>query len=85
MNEKSWLDKYNEANEWHQKCLLMALYHMAMRNNMCNTWTMRDTAEYFSVSIGLVSENIKLSNAIDEDIRLTKCKTRQAALNLIKR
>lgn len=63
----------------------MTLYHQTMRMNFANNWKLSDTAEYFNVSIGLVSENIKLSNAIDEDIRLTKCKTRQQALNLIKK
>jgi hypothetical protein len=85
MTQKSWLDKYNEANEWHDKCLIMTLYHQTMRLQMANCWSMKDTAEYFGVSIGLVSENIKLSNAIDEDVRLTKCKTRQQALNMIKK
>lgn len=83
MNE-SWLDKYNASKTWHEKCVLMALYHLTMRNQMHNCWTITDTAEYFSVSRGLVSENIKLANNIDSDSSLTKCKTRQNALDRIK-
>lgn len=83
MNE-SWLDRYNAAPDWHTKCLLMALYHQTKRVQLVSYWTITDTAEYFGVSRGLVSENIKLSNAIDEDISITKCKTRQAALDLIR-
>ncbi len=80
----SFLDRYNNSTTWHEKCTIMALYHLTMRNNMHNCWTMKDTAEYFSVSLGLVSENIKLSNAIDEDNSLTKLLTRQKALDKIK-
>lgn len=80
----SYLERYNNSTEWHEKCLIMSLYHLTMRSNMHNCWTITDTAEYFNCSRGLVSENIKLSNAIDEDITITKCLTRQAALNRIR-
>lgn len=81
---KSYLERYNESETWHEKCLIMSLYHSSMRISFASNWTITDTAEYFSVSRGLVSENIKLSNAIDEDIGITKCLTRQAALDLIR-
>lgn len=61
----------------------MGLYHTAQLNLNCGNWTVKDTASYFDVSNGLVSENLKLHRSIDEDIRLTKY-TREYALRLIR-
>lgn len=81
----TWLDRYNSSETWHEKCLIMALYHLTMRNNMKSSWTITNTAEYFNCSRGLVSENLKIAKAIDEDIiDLNKCLTRQSALDRIK-
>lgn len=80
----TWLDRYNNSTTWHEKCLIMALYHLSKRTEFASNWTITNTAEYFNVSRGLVSENIKLSNAIDGDITITKCKTRQSALDRVK-
>lgn len=78
----SFKDRYNQCKTWHEKVLVMGLYHLAQQNR-CNGWTVKDTALYFDVSNGLVSENLKLHKSIDNDIRLTKY-TREYALRLIR-
>lgn len=78
----TFIERYNQCNIWHEKVLVMGLYHLAQ----CNRnpwWTLIDTAEYFEVSIGLVSENIKLHKAIDNNIKLIQF-TREQALKAIK-
>jgi hypothetical protein len=62
----------------------MCLYHIAMTNRV-KSWTIRNTAEIFEVSIGLVSENIRLSNALDTNPKLEECSTRQEALSKLER
>lgn len=76
-------DRYNQCKTWHEKVLVMGLYHLTQKQRWGSYWNMTETAEYFEVSKGLVSENLKLYKFIDEDIRLIK-HTREQALKSIK-
>ena len=78
-------EKYESIDTWQDKAVLISLYHTAMCLKY-KTWTLTDTAQHFGVSIGLVSENIRLAKAIDgpNGIRIMKCETREKALKLIK-
>jgi hypothetical protein len=61
----------------------MGLFHTAM----CvrdRTWTVKQTAIEFNVSIGLASENIQLAVAIDRDAKIMKLNTRNEALRKIR-
>lgn len=79
-------EKYNEIGlTWQEKCVLISLYHTAMCIKF-KTWTLTDTALHFEVSIGLVSENIKLAKWIDSveiGSKLMQCETREKALKLV--
>lgn len=78
-------DKYNECKTWQDKAICIALYHSIMSSRY-PTWNLNDTALHFGVSIGLVSENIRLAKAIDDgNIRILKSKTREEGLKLIER
>lgn len=77
-------ENYKLANTWQSKVLIMNLYHTAAIL-VIKSWTLRDTATYFDVSIGLVSENIRLANAIDTGVDITSCKTRQEALTKLEK
>jgi hypothetical protein len=79
----TFLDKYEKCDTWHERVTVMALYHIAM-NHRRRDWSLIKTAAYFGVSIGLASENIKLANALTKTPSLTKCETRQAALDKLK-
>lgn len=70
-------------DEWHGKALVMEIYHLAMCNKI-KEWTVQKTATYFNVSIGLVSENLKLARAIHTDEKIIKSNSRQDALNKLK-
>lgn len=79
--------KYTTLTTWQEKAVLISLYHTAMLLKY-PTWTLMDTATHFCISIGLVSENIRLGKAIDTKEygpKLMKCETRERALKIIER
>ncbi len=57
----------------------MEIYHLAMTTRE-KRWTITKTAEHFNVSIGLVSENLRLAHAMHVDEKIIKCESRQEAL-----
>lgn len=57
----------------------MELFHLAMCHRE-KGWTIGKTADSFNVSIGLVSENLKLAHAFHEFDGLMTHRTRQEAL-----
>jgi len=79
-------EKYNSRGiTWQEKAVLISLYHIAMcvKYPTCN---LNDTSQHFGVSVGLVSENIRLAKAIDSNnLKVIKSKTREDALKLINR
>lgn len=74
---------YNEVT-WHGKVTVMEIFHLAMSHNEKN-WTLVKTAESFGCSIGLVSENLKLAQAIHSNENILNCESRQIALKKIRR
>ena len=76
----TFYERYLTANEWHEKVLIMALYHTAMTQRVPR-WTLMGTANYFGLSMGLVSENLKLATLIDTTPAILKCSSRKEALN----
>lgn len=47
-------------------------------------WTVKSTAEYFNVSMALVSENLKIAHALGEGL-LDGCTSRVKALKELKK
>ena len=72
-------ERYQQESTWHGKAMVMEIYHLTMTHHI-KGWTIKLTAEHFGVSIGLVSENLKLAHALHINERLVKCETRQEAL-----
>lgn len=72
-------DRYNSESTWHGKVAVMEIYHLAMCQRV-KGWTITLTAEHFNCSIGLVSENLHLAQAIHSDPKILKCESRQEAL-----
>jgi hypothetical protein len=75
----TFLERYKEERTWHGKAMIMEIYHLAMSQRSGN-WTVTKTAEHFEVSIGLVSENLRLAHALHTFDSLIKQETRQDAL-----
>lgn len=72
-------EKYEKAKIWYEKVLVMEIYHLAMTHRQAN-WTLTRTAKFFEVSTGLVSENLRLAQAIHTNEKLITCESRQDAL-----
>lgn len=75
----SFVDRYNSETTWHGKVLVMEIYHLAMTTRSKNH-TITKTAEHFSCSIGLVSENLRLAILLHSNPELMALPTRQDAL-----
>jgi len=69
------LAKYQQTNSWKDKIMIMKFYHISSKS------TIKQTAAYFRVSVGLVSENLHLADNLEDIIN---CKTRQEALSKLK-
>ena len=72
-------ERYQKSETWHEKAIVMEIYHLAMSQRI-QGWTISGTAEYFSVSMGLASENLKLAHGLHVDSSLIKSPNRQEAL-----
>lgn len=78
----TFLERYKTESNWAKRCIIMELYHLARITNNKN-WTLTMTARDFDCSIGLVSENLKLANAIHKDEKLAEIELRMDALKRI--
>ena len=72
-------EKYLSEKTWQGRVMVIEIYHLA-RLYRWRDWTLAQTAEHFGVSIGLVSENLRLALAIHTDDAILKCESRQDAL-----
>jgi hypothetical protein len=82
MNEL--IQQYRSDDRWYGKVLVMSIFHTTM-SFKDRTWTLTRTAQYFEVSVALVSENLKLANELDKNRDFINCKSRQEALNRLRR
>lgn len=77
-------DKYNKPNlTWADKASIMEIFHLTMLNRE-GRWTVKQTSEYFRVSTGLVSENLKLAGALHNNPELAQFSSRQVVLDKLK-
>lgn len=80
----TFVERYNQESTWHGKVLVMEIYHLAMSSRI-KKWTITQTAEHFGVSIGLVSENLRLATLIHIDPNFSSIPSRQDALVKVRR
>lgn len=78
---------YKEAlakeKKWHRRAILINLYHQRMLLKS-SKWTLRATAKRLSISLGCVSENIRLANALINE-QVIESHSRKEALLLIRK
>jgi hypothetical protein len=78
----TFLERYQQEDTWYGKVIVMEIYHLAMSQRQ-KDWTVTKTAEFFGLSIGLVSENLKLADALHTKPLIINCKSRVEALKKI--
>lgn len=79
----TYRERYHKCMLWYEKISIMSILHLSMCNQV-KDWRIVDTAKYFGVSKGLVSENLKLSKLMHKYPQLEKCYSRQNALRTSK-
>lgn len=75
----TYKEAYKSTKQWQRKASLISTFHYKMQ--LKGRWKIRDTAHYFDVSIGKVSEDIKIVLNME---RVKECDTRQKALIILK-
>lgn len=75
----TFLDRYESEKTWSGRAMVMEIFHLAAIAHD-SSWTLTKTANYFEVSIGLASENLRLAQALHVNEGLMSCTTRQEAL-----
>ncbi len=79
----SFLERYYSDMTWQGRVMVMEIFHMAASLSD-PSWTVGKTANFFGVSIGLASENLKLADAIHSNEKLMSVETRKEALRKLK-
>lgn len=76
----TYRESYINAKTWQKRVALIATFHGArlMRNP---DWKLTDSAKYFGLSLGLISESLNLSKHWDQ---IESCQSRSEALRKIK-
>ena len=74
-------DKYDASRNWKDRVKIIDLYHKIkiVKNK---SWSIRLTAGYFDLSIGLICENLAIAQRFD---LVEDCATRKDALLIIKK
>lgn len=76
----TFLERYSQATTWQEKCIIFEIFQFSMRNRYGKRWQLINTADYFGVSLALVSENLKLAEAIHTHKDFDKIVSRKQAL-----
>ena len=80
--------KFKDETAWKDKCLLLELIHIKMRQQSINKghgkWTIRHTAKLLNLSIGLVSEDLQLARAITNNTISNDVKSRNQAIKCLR-
>jgi len=61
----TYREKFHNSTDWKSKVLTMEFFHL-LRLTENKKWTMKNTANYFGVSLALVSENLMLAVGLRE-------------------
>lgn len=70
--------KYQNSKTWQHKVLVINIYHLYMRTK--KEWSVRKTAHYFGISVGNVSESLKLYQHFD---KVKHAPSRKKALGML--
>ena len=82
------IKKYKDETGWKDKCLLLELIHIKMRQQSRSNnkyWRIKDTAKMLELSIGLVSEDLQLARAISNNVIDNDITSRNQAIKLLRR
>jgi hypothetical protein len=73
-------DAYAQTEDWKKRVFLISMFHNA-RKYESRRWKLTDSAEYFDVSIGIISEALTL---VEHWTSICDCSSRNQALMRLK-
>ena len=79
----SYIERYHNEERWWAKVTIMEIFHLHALH-LDKKWTIQNTASAFEVSEALVSENLKLAEAMHKDSEIMNIDSRNKALKRIK-
>lgn len=76
----TYKEKFKQSKDWKLKVFLVSQFHSKQVINT-RKWTLRKTARYFGVSVGLISENLNLARIFDS---IEACHSRAQAVMIMR-
>lgn len=74
------LEAFKKAKTWQRKSMIIYQYH-SYKLLHANSWNMRKTAKYFTISLGFVSESLLLIRHMQ---LIGRIKARAKALRIVR-
>lgn len=88
MIDDTMILKIKEETIWHRRVLSILIYHTSQQlkfeNKRGNKWKVEDTARELKMSVGYISESIRLAKAIPKFSGELEKLTREKALEKIR-
>lgn len=78
----TFLERYQSEKTWYGRVIILEIFHLTMTQRD-KTWTNVKTAAELGLSVSLVSENLKLAEAMHKDETLINAGSRVKALRKI--
>ena len=80
----TFLERYEQEDTWYGKVIVIEIFHLYHTKHRPD-WTVTKTAECFGLSIGLVSENLRIAEAMHKNDKIINAGSRQKALRMVSR
>jgi hypothetical protein len=78
------VQKFYDETGWKDKCLLLEIIHIKMKQSRRGRWRIKDTAKMLKLSVGLVSEDLQLARALTNEVLSSNVKSRNQAIKQIR-
>lgn len=77
-------EKYDLCKTWQERVIVMRLFHTVMLHRQ-KDWSIKRFASLTGYSSALISENLRLAEALDKFPKINTCLSRQQALDWLKK
>jgi hypothetical protein len=81
------VQKFYDEHRWKDRCLLLEIIHIKMKQQSASKkkkWNVKDTAKMLKLSVGAVSEDLRIAQAISNESLDSSIKSRNQAVKLLR-
>lgn len=78
-------ERLNSETSWSKKAMIIELFHYSMVLKKGSIWKMKHSAIALDISVGRLSEDLKIARMIKAVPGLENCRDRKQVLEVIKR